>query len=214
MSEKLVQDYILLIMNCERYREKANKQKETWIPLISSSLIYYHVIGNPDLETDFLFLDKENVLYVKTMDDYNSLPKKVIASYEAVHKTFQYKYIFKTDDDQNLLNPKFLDLMIGISSKKVPKIHYGGLVVDVKQPYLSQYHRIHPELPKELPVLAIKYCNGRFYFLSREAIASLILKKESIGKQYLEDYSIGLHLNEYMKENIFNIQSDLYFKDF
>jgi hypothetical protein len=212
--EKLVQDYILLIMNCEKYRDKAQKQKETWIPLLPTSLKYYHVIGNPDLETEFLFLENEHILYVKIKDDYNSLPKKVISSYNAVHKSFQYKYIFKTDDDQNLLNPKFFNMMMGIIPKKEPKVHYGGLIVDVKTPYLSQYHRIHPELPKELPVLAIKYCNGRFYFLSREAVAFLLLKKEQIGKEYLEYYAIGLNLNEFLKSNMLYIQSELYFKDF
>jgi len=214
MAERLVQDYILLIMNCERYREKSKKQKETWIPLLPNTLKYYHVIGNPDLETEFLFVESENVLYVKTMDDYNSLPKKVIASYNAVHKTFQYKYILKTDDDQNVLNSKFFDMIMGMIPKKEPKVHYGGLIVDVKQPYYSQYHRIHPELPKEIPVLAIRYCNGRFYFLSREAVAFLLLKREQIGKEYLEDYAIGLNLIEHMKTNMLHIQSDLFFKDF
>lgn len=214
MSEKLVQDYVLLIMNCERYREKSKKQKETWIPLLPTTLKYYHVIGNPDLETDFYFEEKEHILYVKTLDDYNSLPKKVIASYEAVHKTFQYKYIFKTDDDQNVLNPKFFDMIMGLTYKKDPKVHYGGKIVDVKTPYYSEYYREHPELPKKLLVLATKYCSGRFYFLSREAVDSLILKKELIVREYFEDYAIGLNLNEFMKSNMLHIHSDSLLKDF
>jgi hypothetical protein len=214
MSEKVVQDYILLIMNCKKYREKAIKQKETWLPLLPSRLKYYHVIGNPDLETQFLFDDVDNILYVKTMDDYNSLPKKVIASYNAINETFQYKYIYKTDDDQNLTNPNFFDIIINITEKDEPKLHYGGHIVDVKIPHYSEYYKIHPELPKHLFISPIKYCNGRFYFLSKEVVIQLLTKREKIESEYLEDYAVGLHMDDKFKKNIVNIKSKLYFTEF
>ena len=37
---------------------------------------------------------KNNVLFVKVADDYNSLPKKVIAAYSAVIQIFNFKYLF------------------------------------------------------------------------------------------------------------------------
>jgi len=210
------QDYILLIMNCEKYRPKAIAQKNTWLKLLPSYLCYYHVIGNPNLDSTncgYLFDETERILYVKTDDDYNSLPKKVIAAYDAVHKTFDYKYIFKTDDDQKLENIRFFDMVKGMIEKLTPQVHYGGNVIDVKQAYLSKYHKIHPELPENLPILPIKYCNGRFYFLSKEAIIILINKKTEIAREYLEDYAIGLTLPNFYKENVLHIQSDLFLKD-
>ena len=36
---------------------------------------YYHVIGDEALETEYNFVEETNILYVKTPDDYNSLPK-------------------------------------------------------------------------------------------------------------------------------------------
>jgi hypothetical protein len=175
---------------------------------------YYHVIGNAELTTDYLFDDSEKVLYVKTEDDYNSLPKKVISAYEAVNKEFVFKYIFKTDDDQNLTNPKFIETIQKLLLVTIPKIHYGGEIINVEQPYLSNYHTIHPELPKELPVYATKYCSGRFYVLSDLAVEQLINNKTYIGNEYLEDYAIGYHLNEVLKKNMLNIQSSKYFIDF
>jgi len=80
MNKYVVQDYILLIMNCEKYREKALKQKETWLPQLPSHIIYFHVIGDPTMKVPFLFDLIERVLYVNTEDDYNSLPKKVISA--------------------------------------------------------------------------------------------------------------------------------------
>lgn len=207
------QDYIMLIMNCKKYADKAAYQKQTWLPLVPGFLCYYHVIGDDNLESEFKFDDVDRVLFIKVSDDYNSLPKKVIRAYQAIYETFQFKYLFKTDDDQMLVNPRFFDTLTGIISKKTPKTHYGGYIVDVKQPYLSEYYKIHPELPNQLPLLVTKYCSGRFYFLSKSAITNLISKKESIEKEFLEDYAIGFNLDPIYKKDILSLKTDSFFTD-
>jgi hypothetical protein len=208
------QDFILLIMNCYRYSHKADQQCNTWLKALPEQLTYYHVLGDANLENEFSFNEKERKLIVKTPDDYNSLPKKVIAAYNAVVKTFEFKYIFKTDDDQELVQPKFLDILMGLLSNansKESKAHYGGHIVDVPQSYLSKYYKIHPELPEYLPVYATKYCSGRFYFLSFEAIQNLIKEREKIENEYLEDYAIGFYLHPFFKENMMKLQTDNFF---
>jgi hypothetical protein len=207
------QEFIMLIMNCKKYIKKALFQKMTWLKQIPTYLKYYHVIGDESLDTDFKFDNDNNILWVKVADDYNSLPKKVIGAYSAVSQTFNFKYLFKTDDDQILVNNKFFDMICGLINVKQPTPHYGGYIVDVKQPYLSEYHRIHPELPKRLPLYVTKYCSGRFYFLSSEAIAYLILKREFIEKEYLEDYAIGFHLSPKFKQYMLSITTNKYFTD-
>lgn len=207
------QEFIMLIMNCKKYVKKAAFQKMTWLKQIPSFLKYYHVIGDETLENEFHFDNENNVLFVKTLDDYNSLPKKVIASYSAVNQTFNFKYLFKTDDDQILVNPKYFNMLCGLINAKKPVSHYGGFIVDVKQPYLSEYHRIHPELPKKLPLYITKYCSGRFYFLSSEAIIYLLSKREFIENEYLEDYAVGFNLSHYLKQNMLLIETNKYFTD-
>jgi len=206
------QEYILLIMNCKKYLKKAKFQRMTWLPKIPTYLRYYHVIGEEKLDNEFEFDDDNKILWVKVADDYNSLPKKVIAAYDAINKTFDFKYIFKTDDDQILINFKFFDILNNIITKN-PNIHYGGYIVDVKQNYLSQYHKIHPELPQHLPVLKTKYCSGRFYFLSKQAIENLISNRILIEKEYLEDYAIGFNLEPNLKTNMLNLLTNKYFTD-
>lgn len=206
------QEYIMLIMNCKKYLKKAKIQKMTWLPKLPSYLKYYHVIGDDDLDTEYTFDNDNQILWVKVADDYNSLPKKVIAAYNAINLTFNFKYIFKTDDDQILVNDKFIDILKGITSK-TPRIHYGGYIIDVKQNYLSQYHKIHPELPTYLPILQTQYCSGRFYFLSNEAILNLLCKRNLIEKEYLEDYAIGFYLDSYFKLNILNLTTNKFFTD-
>jgi len=207
------QDFILLIMNCKKYENKANIQKVTWLKTIPSYLKYYHVIGDESLNEEFIFDNDNNILWIKTPDDYNSLPRKVIESCQAVNATFDYKYIFKTDDDQMLIKPNFFNTITKLIMNKIPGSHYGGSIVNVENAYLSEYHKIHPELPKNIPVYATKYCNGRFYFLSKEAVEYLITKKTNIMKEYLEDYAIGYHLHEYFKINILNITTTKIFAD-
>ncbi len=216
----LEQDYILLILNCVKYRTKALKQKETWLQELPNNLIYFHIIGNPNLTKDYLFDYNNNILYVNCEDDYNSLPKKVINAYSAITKEYQFKYIFKTDDDQNLTNSNFFQTLIKVlninsvnSVNNKLKPHYGGYIVDVKVPYISKYKLIHPELPDNLIINQGKYCSGRFYFLSDEAVTDLIFKKDLIKAELLEDYAIGTHLSSIFKTNIFFIDTNSYFKD-
>jgi hypothetical protein len=207
------QEYIMLIMNCKKYIKKALFQKKTWLQNIPLHLKYYHVIGESDLDTEFKFDNENRVLWVKTADDYNSLPNKVITAYNAVFETFNFKYLFKTDDDQILVNPKFFDILAGLILTTVPQIHYGGYIVDVVKPHISQYYKIHPELPTNLPILQTKYCSGRFYFLSKPAISNLLSKKNIISKEYLEDYAIGFNLDPYFKTNMLKLLTHNFFKD-
>jgi len=206
-------DFVLLIFNCEKYRFKALKQKQTWLNGFTL-MPYFHVIGNPDLTSNYTFDVDEHILYVKTEDDYNSLPKKVVSAYEAINKEYVFKYILKTDDDQNLTSSAFLNTVQKILLTSSNKIHYAGHIVNVDKPYLSQYHEIHPELPENLPILETRYCSGRFYVLSELAVLDLISKKGEIYKEYLEDYAVGLHLDPFLKQNMLNMQTHKYFFDF
>ena len=207
-----VSDFILLIFNCEKYRFKALKQKETWLKDFTL-MPFFHVIGNPKLTNNYDFDFEQHTLYVKVEDDYNSLPKKVIAAFEAINEQYTYKYIFKTDDDQNLDNIYFFKTIQDLVLTNTNKIHYGGYIVNVETPYISQYHTIHPELPPNLYILKTRYCSGRFYLLSDLAVQYLICKKKLICKEYLEDYAIGLHLDPVLKKNMCHINTFKHFTD-
>ena len=138
----------------------------------------------------------------------------MIASYQAILDTYPFlKYLFKTDDDQMLLSPKFFDILTKLIINKKPSPHYGGFILNI-QTHLSKYWMIHPELPKDLFLQKTKYCNGRFYFLSKEAIQYLVTtKRKEIEKEYFEDYAIGLNLEESHKENMLYIDTNKYFVD-
>jgi len=202
------QDIVMLIMNCEKYRYKAQIQREGWLKLITSNILYFHVIGNEELETDYIFDHENRILYVKTKDCYNSLPQKVISAFEAIHKTYEYKYIFKTDDDQELTQPIFLKLLIDFL--KVNPTNYGGKIVNVIADHVSTYYTFHPELPNNIIVKKSQYCNGRFYVLSNAAITDLLPKKELFKTEYFEDYAVGYHLSAELRHPITPLPNDLF----
>ena len=208
------QDFILLIMNCKKYAKKAMFQKQNWLKELPTYLKYYHVIGDENLETEYKFDDESNLLWVKTHDDYNSLPKKVITSFKAINETFSFKYIFKTDDDQILIKSDFFDMVCKQITENKPKTHYGGNIVNIKTTTYSDYYKIHPELPSNLILHITKYCSGRFYYLSKDAINYLLSKISNIKNEYFEDYGIGYHLHMHYKSSIKHISTSEYFIDY
>ena len=206
------QKYILLILNCKKYRNKALKQKEGWLSKLNPEIKYFHVIGDYDKcnNKNYLFDYDESILYTATKDDYLSLPHKVIMALNAINETYNYKFIFKTDDDQELIKNIFFDSMIKILDGA--DVHYGGRILSVPDHY-STYYTVHSELPENLLLKKTTYCNGRFYFLSKPAVESLLTQRKQIKKHIIEDHAIGYYLDDQYKKKIMNIMSDNVFID-
>ena len=209
---KIKQEFILLIMNCQRYKEKAIRQKQTWLPFLPSNVTYFHVIGDETLNQPYMIIENDNLLVIKTEDDYNHLPKKVINAYEIINSLYDYKYIYKTDDDQLLQTTKFF-FLIKNTLLSNENVHYGGFMVAVKEDQISDYYKFHAELPKDLIIKKSTYCNGRFYLLSNSAVNNLLESKTEIEEEYFEDYAIGYYLNNKYKTNFLKLQTSQYFKD-
>jgi hypothetical protein len=209
---KITKPFILLVLNCDKYRYKAEKQKQTWLKNID--MVYFHVIGSKDkcanASQEYVFDNDNHILYTSTNDDYLSLPDKVITAMNAINETYTYEYIFKTDDDQDLIERSFFKMIIPLLNPS--KYHYGGLHISVKDHY-STYYMVHSELPKQLFLKGTTYCNGRFYLLSKEAVENLLKKKQEISKHIIEDHAIGLYLDDEYKRKFLPLNSGKYFKD-
>jgi hypothetical protein len=209
------QDFILLIMNCKKYKWKSEVQKNGWLKHLPDYLIYFHVLGDEELTEEYVFDEEERILWVRTLDDYVSLPKKVITAYKAIYERYNYKYIFKTDDDQELQRSNFFDVIKKLILLKSDEVHYGGHVIDVVKPYKSKYYLLHSDLPTDIIIQKTKYCSGRFYFLSCEAVGYLLkYRYGDISESCLEDYSVGFYLCDTFKKNILFINTNKYFIDF
>lgn len=206
------QDFILLIMSCQKYIHKIVKQKASWLSNLNKNIIYFHIIGDPCLQTNYYLDLINNILTIKTEDDYNSLPKKVIKAYEIIQNLYDFKFIFKTDDDQLLETSNFFNTLLPVL-EKYEKVNYGGNLINIPVDQISTYYQIHPELPKNLLVKKCTYCNGRFYLLSKKSVECLLQFKENIEKEYFEDYAIGYYLSPDLKTNFLRLNTSFYFKD-
>lgn len=209
---KIKFDFILLILNCKKYREKAIIQKNTWLQTLPTNIKYYHVIGDKERcdNNDIIIDETENIIYTNTLDDYNSLPSKVITALKGIHSMFDFKYVFKTDDDQKLVVEDFWTHLQTSLVNIQP--HYGGYMLDVPT-HVSQYYRVHDCLPRDLYLESTRYANGRFYILSKLAIEDLLTKKNYIENQIIEDHAIGLYLDQSLKEKVIWINTTLVFND-
>lgn len=196
-------------MSCNKYKHKASFQKDTWLKEIPEWIHWYHVIGNPDIDSPHID-ETSRVLYVNTRDDYISLPHKVISSFQYVLQTFkQLKSVFKTDDDQILRVPSFFNK---IRTHLQPHIHYGGYPVRI-QTHISQYYMVHTELPRHLVLEKCIYCNGRFYLLSKHALEDVVFKMPLIKHRIIEDHAIGLYLSDSFKQNLLTFDTKQIFHD-
>jgi hypothetical protein len=215
------QKYILLILSCYKYKYKAERQIETWLKKLdnnnnnsNNNIIYFHVIGDVEKckknDTNYFFDFHNKILYTKTKDDYLSLPHKVITALEAVNHTYNYDYIFKTDDDQELVDDDFFNKMMTTLSTK--NYNYGGRLLNVNDHY-STYYTVHSELPKKLLLRRTSYCSGRFYFLSKASVIDLLDKKEHIKEHVIEDHAIGYYMDDDLKKNALHFLSDRFFRD-
>jgi len=184
------QDFILLILNCQAYRHKAKLQKKLWVDNLPCFIKHFYIIGDETLIDDYMFW--EDTLYVKCKDDYSSLPIKIISAIKAISKVYDYKYIFKTDDDQMLVNKNFFKQLCDELIADREKYDYGGFIVDVKDHY-TEYKS--SQIQKKIKLNACKYANGRFYLLSKKSSNHLLSVSHKFYDYIYEDYSIGYELS-------------------
>jgi hypothetical protein len=207
--------FVLLILNCKKYSHKATIQKQTWLSNLDN---YFHIIGDKDIckENAYHFDMENKILYTNTEDDYNSLPAKVITAFKAIHETMTVDYIFKTDDDQRLIQPNFFNTLSNILTEKLKSdntlVYYGGKAIKINT-HVSRYYVEHPELPHDIILESCTYCNGRFYLLHHEAVANLLQKYDAICSRFIEDHAIGYYLDIHLRDKLLMINNDMVFVD-
>jgi hypothetical protein len=198
------QDFILLILNCKSYKDRAILQRKLWVNNLPYEIKHFYVIGDETLIDDHMFMD--DVLYVKCKDDYISLPVKIISAIRAINTKYDYKYIFKTDDDQMLVNKSFFTELCKDLDKEC--YDYGGFIVDVKDHYTEYKSN---QINKKIYLNACSYANGRFYLLSKKSCVYLSSIYYKFYDYIYEDYSIGYELglgNPNLKVKKLEVQFD------
>ena len=200
--------YILLILNCKKYNFKRVRQKADWLECsLPNNFLYFHIHGDPSLNTTYLIDFSNNLITVKCDDRYLFLPKKMILAYKCIHETFDYKYIFKTDDDFKLVQHDFFYILTDYLKKN--NIDYGG-ELRYEKGHMSSYHQLSNNDNKNLILLEkTKYCGGTFYFIKNNIIKILLSRYfQDICNRILEDHAFGYYISKITK-NIRAIKGDI-----
>jgi hypothetical protein len=177
----------MFILNCKKYSRKRLIQNATWTKEIGFP--WFHVIGDPELTTEYAYDAENHILTVRCKDTYEKLPVKSYLAIRAIINLFPYvEYILKTDDDMkcNLQN-----LQVFINTDMRPN-DYGGEFVAVNDNF-SKYHysNVEDELKIPFKMMGTAYCPGRFYFLSRRAADVICSSHDFFETQLFEDHSVG-----------------------
>lgn len=200
---------ILLITNCKKYKQNPVKQKIMWLKK-KDIPPYYHIIGDKEYCKDkkYIFDEKNRILYTNTGDGYNELPSKIITAFRAVYETMpNIKYVFKTDDNQYLVNVELFTKLKYVLSHK--DICYGGHTIRVTK-HISTLYITHPEFPKDVELEETIYCTGPFYFLRRDALKNLLEKEDEIYKRYVEDHAMGYYLDDVYKNKLLTLPDNFF----
>jgi len=187
-------DYILLILNCNKYKYKRDLQLKLWTNNLN--ITFFYIVGNDKIDKPYT---ENNILYVNSPDDYKSLPQKVIKAIEYIDTHYDYKYILKTDDDQMLTDPDFFKNISNITSG----YDYGGFLVKLEDHY-SKY-----KMDEKIFLKSCSYCSGRFYFLIKDCVSHLLSKHSNFDEYVFEDHSVGLELSDYPNLKINSLENEV-----
>jgi hypothetical protein len=180
---------VIIIYSCK----KNYKKSRLLYTLLKSSLIdiKIHILnGSENIENDYLL--KDEIIYVKCKDNYDSLFLKTQKLFKEIINIYpKIKGILKIDDDiipNNIFLRETITLFLNTS------IHYCGKVSVISHPNVSYYHiekceEMINKRPINLPPCT--YCSGPCYYISSQAIKYL---NNNIKLFFSEDIMVGLTL--------------------
>ena len=201
--------YALIILNCRRNAQKRHVQRTTWLRDFPIPL-WFHVIGEPTLATEFEFDMADRILYVRCPDDYLSLPKKVYLAVMAIRTKFpDVGRILKTDDDMTY-KPDGLRQVL----KEMENYDYGGYMWYHEGGW-STYHypNVNENDRKPVEIYKSTHANGRFYFLSCKAADYLIKQKPFMWKATFEDNAVGYALADCPDMKVLSLEDHTVFTE-
>ncbi|MGD1703203.1 tetratricopeptide repeat protein [Dapis sp. BLCC M229] len=162
----------IMIISCKKNLDKIKILREKLYQKIN--LPYCFVIGEPELSSDWQ--NKGDILYVKSPDNYESLPLKVFQAFQYFHCCFDFQGVLKLDDDTWIKDmPRFLELIDWLSTESTQD--YMGNTIGYSIGRSWHFSKCESKsidkTPYDLPFVA-RWCDGGSgYFLSRKSLEIL-----------------------------------------
>jgi hypothetical protein len=176
-----------------------DSQREHLLKENNENLIIYYFIGDPLLEEEYQVDEKNNIVYLKVADNYESLPLKTYGAVKFALDNFsdQIYGLLKTDDDIELDLTKIYKYLQ--DHKEVP---YCGITTKITDPNnLSYWHMGKCEsdelnrTPHRVPLA--EYCAGGGYYLNLDSMKKIVDSRHMYDGMIFEDATTGYVLNSY-----------------
>ena len=162
----------IMIISCKKNLDKIKILREKLYQKIN--LPYCFVIGEPELNSDWQ--NEGDILYVKSPDNYESLPLKVFQAFQYFHCCFDFQGVLKLDDDTWIKDmPRFVELIDCLSTESTQD--YMGNTIGYSIGRSWHFSKCESksidQTPYDLPFVA-RWCDGGSgYFLSRKSLEIL-----------------------------------------
>jgi glycosyltransferase involved in cell wall biosynthesis len=201
---------LYIILACDKYIERYNTLINNLNNL--SSEINYIIVkaGNDDISYNSI----EKILYVDSIENYESLPQKISRAYEWLYYNTSYKYYYKVDDDFDFSKQIIMDISEYdyfanyIVDQYNPKWHFGKCDSNILNsqknvsPFITiygggGYGYIISRLSLELLTYNIKFFN-----------TSCIYEDKIVGDiLYREGITVNNKDNKYKQYNLSNLSN-------
>ena len=100
---------LMCILSCDKYKKRRDACLETWV-VENSDIESIFVVGNPNIKMPVL---TGNILVVPCSDEYDHLTHKVRWFCLWALANYDFRYIFKCDDDSYVVYDRLLDVSDG-----------------------------------------------------------------------------------------------------
>ena len=220
---------IILIITCAKNIKKISILRQLWVHQLKVfGITVLFVVGNNKTKPTYI---KDDIIFVNGSDFYEGLPEKIFQAYKFIYQNFQFKYIYKVDDDViinplNLIKTRLKGDYIGIKKivdKSFNRYWHKGKCKDsslnnigypLNRIYYDTYHAKGESgyfLSKKAIDCIMKYEKYIITDLYEDKVFGDILRKEGINLTELPDYQSKLFTSSIGKINInkFNVIVDV-----
>ena len=182
---------MILLISCEKYKIRIPFMIQRWISYLKKTP-YVIAIGKPDLEKPFEFDEDTRILFIKCLDNYDSLSSKVYGAICAIKELWNPEFIIKIDDDVCVKTEVFEQWIY--EEEHFP--YEGNATKFIKEQETPDHYKNFSQHTKRYPddfPTNIRYCGGPMYYLNREAIDILVKYMKPYDILY-EDLNVGYTL--------------------
>lgn len=192
LHTKIKTDVIFLIFSSPENVDRRNAIRDTWFSERPENIYVFFAIGLKNSNSEELLL-KENVaqddlLLLDFVDDYSTLTEKLARSITHLVENYEFKFIFKGDDDTYVRLKPFLSLLARQSRHK---LYWGFFVGNSRVKSSGKWEENSWFLcDRYLP-----YARGGGYVISQDIAKYISVNSEFLEFYQNEDVSLGVWLS-------------------